>query len=471
MRIGLHYLFAVLVLSVYGGKVCPFISSLGFQKWLVFLVGIFLLAAWIRARGLESFIEGAPVDIQTRNQFILDFSLFIGMGVAVTVYNMGVNDFPVQSGLKILTGYGALGFFASADLALERQRKVHQALAEAGRGPKLGDRYFPITLKFTVVAVTTLLSMAVLLFLILIRDLEWLKDLQANQLALGRWAVLSEMAFVGFVVLAETLNLVASFCRNLKLFFEAENSTLMAVADGDFDRRVPVAFNDEFGQMGAYTNTMIELLKDRNLQLEKTRKEILARLGRAAEYRDNETGLHVVRMSHFCAALGRAIHLDGRECDLILQASPMHDIGKIGIPDHILLKPGKLVGEEWEQMKTHAAMGAAILSGGNSELLKLAESIALTHHEKWDGTGYPNGLKGEEIPQIGRIVAICDVFDALTSARPYKPAWPLEKTLDFLEEQSGKHFQPELVTRFKEVLPQILSIRDRYQEQSSLATA
>ena len=112
MRIGLHYLFAVLVLSVYGGKVCPFISSLGFQKWLVFLVGIFLLAAWIRARGLESFIEGAPVDIQTRNQFILDFSLFIGMGVAVTVYNMGVNDFPVQSGLKILTGYGALGFFA-----------------------------------------------------------------------------------------------------------------------------------------------------------------------------------------------------------------------------------------------------------------------------------------------------------------------------------------------------------------------
>jgi putative two-component system response regulator len=142
----------------------------------------------------------------------------------------------------------------------------------------------------------------------------------------------------------------------------------------------------------------------------------------------------------------------------------MHDIGKIGIPDSILLKPGKLDHDEWAIMKTHSAIGAEILSGHPSELMSMASEIALTHHEKWDGSGYPNGLKGEEIPLEGRVVAICDVFDALTTARPYKKAWPVKDAVSYISENSGRHFDPRLTQLCPAILPTLLEIRERYAE-------
>mgnify|MGYP006442185881 FL=1 len=142
----------------------------------------------------------------------------------------------------------------------------------------------------------------------------------------------------------------------------------------------------------------------------------------------------------------------------------MHDIGKIGIPDKVLLKPGKLDHDEWEIMKTHTTMGAAILSGGESEVMKMSESIAITHQEKWDGSGYPNGMKGEDIPLEGRIVAIADVFDALTSIRPYKKAWTVEDAVNMIEQESGKHFDPKLVPLFVKILPEIVKIKDQFSD-------
>jgi putative two-component system response regulator len=142
----------------------------------------------------------------------------------------------------------------------------------------------------------------------------------------------------------------------------------------------------------------------------------------------------------------------------------MHDIGKIGIPDHILLKPGKFEPEEWEIMKTHAAIGAHILDGDESDLMIWASEIALTHHEKWDGSGYPNGLSGEDIPLTGRIAALADVFDALTSERPYKKAWTVEAAVDLIKKNCGTHFDPELVVVLLEQLPEILKIRERFSE-------
>jgi len=153
----------------------------------------------------------------------------------------------------------------------------------------------------------------------------------------------------------------------------------------------------------------------------------------------------------------------------MLHASPMHDIGKIGIPDHILLKPGKFEPEEWEIMKTHAVIGANILEGDDSELMKCAGEIALTHHEKWDGSGYPYGLSGEAIPLVGRIAALADVFDALTSVRPYKEAWTVEAAVDLIKENRGTHFDPDLVTVFLEQLPGILKIRDQFSEPENNA--
>ena len=205
-------------------------------------------------------------------------------------------------------------------------------------------------------------------------------------------------------------------------------------------------------------------LQERNEELETTRLEIIRRLGRAGEYRDNETGMHVLRMSKSCQRLALAAGFNDSDAERILQASPMHDVGKIGIPDAILLKPGKLTESEYEVIQTHVEIGGDIIGDQDIGLMRMARTIALTHHEKWDGTGYPNGLKGEDIPIEGRIAAICDVFDALTSERPYKKAWSIEDASAFIEEQAGKHFDPELVGLFNEILPDILAIREKYAD-------
>lgn len=196
-----------------------------------------------------------------------------------------------------------------------------------------------------------------------------------------------------------------------------------------------------------------------------TRLQIVQCLGKAAEYRDNETGMHILRISHFARTIAKAIGFSDEQADELLHAAPMHDVGKIGIPDAILLKPGKLTAEEWEVMRQHPAIGARIIGEHKSSLLQLAATIALCHHEKWDGSGYPNGLAGEEILLEARIVALVDVFDALTSERPYKKAWPIEEALEFIRQQSGSHFDPMLVDVFMDCLPEILHIRDRWADK------
>lgn len=199
-------------------------------------------------------------------------------------------------------------------------------------------------------------------------------------------------------------------------------------------------------------------------ELKKTRLQIIQRLGRAAEYRDNETGLHILRMSHFSQVIALAYGLSPKRAEDLLHAAPMHDIGKIGIRDDILLKPGKLTEDEFREMQRHPLIGAEILGDADSHLLQLAQQVALYHHEKWDGTGYPHGLKGEEIPLEARIVALCDVFDALTSTRPYKQAWSVEDTLQHLRSQKGLHFDPALVDLLEQQLAQILQIKARWAE-------
>ncbi len=209
-------------------------------------------------------------------------------------------------------------------------------------------------------------------------------------------------------------------------------------------------------------------VRERTRQLEDTRVEIIRRLGRAAEYRDNETGLHVVRMSQSAGLLARAAGVPDNRADLLVEAAPMHDIGKIGIPDHILLKPGKLSPEEWTVMKTHPTIGAEIIGEHDSDLLRLARTVALNHHERWDGSGYPRGLAKEAIPLEGRIVALADVFDALTSERPYKKAWKAEDAGDYIRAQSGTAFDPHLVQLFLGLLPEIIDINRRFADQPEI---
>jgi putative two-component system response regulator len=207
-----------------------------------------------------------------------------------------------------------------------------------------------------------------------------------------------------------------------------------------------------------------QIVKARTAELLETRLEIIRRLGRAAEYRDNETGMHVLRMSQICRTIALASGMQEDRAELLFQASPMHDIGKLGVPDRILLKPGRLNEEEWEVMKRHTTIGAEIIGDHPSELLVLARVLALRHHERWDGKGYPGGLQGESIPIEARVVSLADVFDALLSVRPYKPAWSIDKTLAHIREQSGQHFDPRLVSAFISRLDECLAIRDRYAD-------
>jgi putative two-component system response regulator len=200
-------------------------------------------------------------------------------------------------------------------------------------------------------------------------------------------------------------------------------------------------------------------------ELKRTRLEIVQRLGLAAEYKDNETGLHVIRMSHYARILGLALGMTEAQADDLLHAAPMHDVGKIGIPDNILRKPGPLDADEWKVMQSHATIGGDIIGKHQSGMLAMAYDVAVTHHEKWDGSGYPNGIAGDEIPLVGRIVAIADVFDALTSARPYKQAWPIEKAVEYLEQQRGLHFEGRLVDLFLQQMPALLEVKERWAER------
>ncbi|HMA67870.1 MAG TPA: HD domain-containing phosphohydrolase [Desulfosalsimonadaceae bacterium] len=206
-------------------------------------------------------------------------------------------------------------------------------------------------------------------------------------------------------------------------------------------------------------NSALRNLKTTHDELQSAYLDTINRLARAAEYKDEDTGDHIMRMSQFCAFIAEHYGLDDRQIQNIRYASPMHDIGKIGIPDRILLKPDRLTREEFETIKTHTTIGASILTSSRAEVLQTAHDIALTHHEKWDGSGYPRGLKQKEIPIAGRIVAIMDVFDALTSNRPYKRPYPVEIARDIIKKERGISFDPDIVDIFLDQLDNLVAIK------------
>lgn len=219
-------------------------------------------------------------------------------------------------------------------------------------------------------------------------------------------------------------------------------------------------------QLANRAQWLAEEVKKATAEILAREKDAILRLSRAAEFRDPETGAHLLRMSHYAQLIAARMGLPEQEQELLLEASPMHDIGKVGIPDAILLKPGRLEETEFVVMKRHATIGHEILAGSSSRLMQAAAEIALTHHEKFDGSGYPNGLSGDDIPLFGRIVAVADVFDALTSERPYKKPWPPEKARELLCEASGHHFDPRCIDAFLAQWPAVLEIHDRYQSEA-----
>jgi len=227
--------------------------------------------------------------------------------------------------------------------------------------------------------------------------------------------------------------------------------------------------NAAYKQLERFKHDFMMLLeqKEKSYQaLESSHLDTIRRLAIAAEFKDNDTGKHIVRMSRFSSMIARAYGQDEKYCNLLEQASPMHDIGKIGIPDNVLKKPGKLTEEDWVLMRKHSEYGANILSGSDVPVLQMAEEVALGHHEKFDGSGYPSNLKGEQIPLSARIVALADFFDALTMDRCYRPAFSDEKALTMVEQNSGTHFDPSVVKAFFSVSDDIINERNKINNEN-----
>ncbi|OGW68152.1 MAG: hypothetical protein A3H49_11325 [Nitrospirae bacterium RIFCSPLOWO2_02_FULL_62_14] len=254
------------------------------------------------------------------------------------------------------------------------------------------------------------------------------------------------------------------------------NEVLINVANALRRRQLEIENQSQLDKLEDMVMERTEALRRKIRQLEKaheevrlSREETVQRLALAAEFRDTDTARHLQRMSLYCAVLARRYGLEPDRCELIRIASPMHDIGKIGTPDHILLKPGKFSPEEFEVITRHSEMGRHILDGSKAELLRLAATIAWTHHEKFDGTGYPRKLSGEAIPLEGRIAAVADTFDALTTKRIYKPAFSVDQTLDIMREGRGKHFDPSLLDTFLGAVDEVLVIKDQFSDAAEPA--
>lgn len=478
MRAQLHYLGMAIIIPVYGIQVCPFVESQNPVEVFILIAGSLLAAFLLRTFLFARKVDSMPLTRQAWGMFIFDLGILVAAGLFLSGYNWVINDFPIASGLKVLVGIVAMGLFASADLALEHEREVARIVQEKGLALKISTDFFPLTSRLAFFSGAFILFLLAVLLLLIIKDLDWLTTAeQTVSLKGASVSILKEFVFVFVVVIVETLNIIRSFTRNLNMFLDRENSVLEQVTAGTYDIQVPISSNDEFGVMAFHTNEMIRRIRKHAHEISLTRDATILTLASLAEARDNETGAHILRTQRYVRALAKKLQnhprfreeLDDATIELMYKSAPLHDIGKVGIPDRILLKPGKLTDEEFAIMKQHAEIGARALNISESQLgensfLDLAREIALAHHEKWDGSGYPKGLKGEEIPVSGRLMAVADVYDALITRRVYKPPFTHEKAMRIILDGKGTHFDPDIIDALLEIENEFIAIAEKYSD-------
>ena len=475
----LHYVATLLLMSIYGTQVCPFMESLSTSTVATLLTTLMGIQYLLRHMCMPRFVETGPIKGQVSRAFQLEWGLFGLSGLFITGSNMILFDFPIESGFKLILGFMTLGFFAATDLALHRERALAHYIRKQGIAMTPDNRYFPLSGKFALFSGLSSLFLVSILFLVVVKDLEWLTQwTQNHSLKSAQPIILGEFAFIGITLLLYMLLVIYTYSKNLNHFFQTENQVLAEATAGNLNGTVTVSTNDEFGAMAHHTNIMIRTLDQRNQELQKTQDVTIFSLASLAETRDNETGAHLLRTQRYMRLLAQAMKedprfssiLDERTIDLLYKSAPLHDIGKVGIPDRILLKPGRLDEAEFKIMKTHAQLGGDALQVAEGELgstsfLRLAREIATTHHEKWDGSGYPNELKEEETPLSGRLMAVADVYDALISKRVYKPAFSHQKAMEIIRQGSGTHFDPDVVEAFIQREKDVLAIASQYADR------
>lgn len=424
-------------------------------------MAVFISQYLIRIKLIKVVLQ-ADFARQAKHQFFLDLGLFLVGGIVLAIYNKVLYDFPLESELKVLVGMSILGFFISSDLALDRQYKIAQILKRSEHSFIADLNPYPLTKKFVWFALACLTSMVTVVVEVINKDLDWLIHRDPSiPLRVAKGYIYAEVVFVVVIMMAYVMLIILSYSRNLKENLAIQNKALTQVTKGDLEAKVAVVSNDEFGVMAQRTNTMIDAMFEQHNEINLTRDVCILSLATLAETRDNETGSHIIRTQNYIKVLALELRkqekysavLDDQMIELLYKSAPLHDIGKVGIPDRILQKPDKLTDDEFAIMKQHAAIGHQALQKAQSQLgensfLQVAGEISLTHHEKWDGSGYPNGLVGEQIPLSGRLMAVADVYDALISKRVYKPAFSHTKAVELIQQGSGSQFDPAIVETF-----------------------
>lgn len=474
VRIHVHYLIAIVSLGIYGGQVCPYVDSLGLLDNILLLSLIFASMALIRPVLVRRKVSGSNCQQRMVSVARLDLSLYLIAALLLSSYFWLNFNFPFTTGLKVLFGFSLLGFFAALDTAAQEE----QLAIESGKISEGKTTFLSLGNKVLIFTGVVCSGLVIVMLLLVAKDMEWLlsdtrelNDFEAVAL------ITFEFFFVLAFLLGSMVNVVRSYSGNLSLRLSAQAEVLSDVADGELQQRIHDVGNDELTRLSGYINSTLSALEAGHLELSATRDLTIRALSSLAETRDNDTGLHIIRTQHYVKILAERLsaHPDFSAqlvpsfVELLYKSAPLHDIGKIGIPDHILLKPGKLTADEFTIMQTHAELGRnalACAAQGNeaSEFLRLAQEIALNHHEKWDGSGYPNQLSGTDIPLSARLMALADVYDALISKRVYKKAMTHEQAREIILEGRGTHFDPRVVDAFLSTENSFLRISQQYCE-------
>ncbi|NRA59487.1 MAG: HD domain-containing protein [Psychrobium sp.] len=463
-------MFATVIFTLYGIEVCPVLASISPVNLLLPL----MLMYPVRVLLIKQFFAKQSMSIST--QFKLDLLLFVVTAILLTTFNIMTYDAPWHSSGKVLVGMSLLGLFVATDLALASERlRIND---ERFSGEFSSARFISFSQKFAAMAIFVVVAIGVVLFMVVSKDLTWLlEEATAYDPQTAKLIILAEIAIVVGIILAYTIRIILSYTGNLALYLGHETRVLDAVANGDLAQRVPVVSSDEFGQMAHGTNAMINSLLSYQNELKVTRDASILALASLAETRDNETGAHILRTQRYVKTLALQLRkhqdfsqqLDDETIELYYKSAPLHDVGKVGIVDSILLKPGKLTDDEFVIMKTHAQIGADALlvaekQMGSNSFLRYAREIALSHHEKWDGSGYPNKLAGDDIPLSGRLMALADVYDALLSKRVYKPAFSHEQVKEIILKGRGSHFDPRIVEAFEACEMEFIAIAEDFKD-------
>lgn len=476
-RSAVHYALLLAIYSFYGYQVCPFLEQLT-PLALLAPVAAMLVIQWALRSAFKPHFASFSLSFRVKALFWSDFALFLLGGLSLAFFNLFVHGFPFESGGKILTLFMSVGFYISLDLALEREYRLGQELGAEGKAFPISSRYLSVQKKFAIFSSANVAILAGICILLVYKDLEWIVTAKPD-LQMALLVIMAEVAFVVGVISAYIMRVIRLYSRNMDAILKAETQGLRDVANGDLSAQVPVVTNDEFGHMAHLTNAMIGQLKTSRDELLQTQDVTMMSMISLAAKRDNETGMHIRRTQTYVAMLAKALReenaayhgvISDEDIDLLYKSAPLHDIGKVGVPDAILKKPGKLDDEEFAIMKTHAQIGADALEEaetalGGCSFLSMAKEIAATHHEKWDGSGYPNGLKGADIPLSGRLMAVADVYDALRSPRVYKPGFSHQKAMAIILEGKGAHFDPDLVEAFVSIEPMVEKLSEEMADQ------